>query len=56
MENTKSTKCTNSAVEGNTSSTARNSKPQVNPSKKWIFTLNNYTDVQLVHLLSLIHI
>jgi len=44
------TKCTDSAVEGNTISTARIKKPQVNPSKKWVFTLNNYTDEQLVLL------
>lgn len=50
MENTNDTKHTDSAVLGNTNSTARKSKPQVNPSKKWVFTLNNYTDEQLVLL------
>lgn len=44
------TKCTDGAMEGNTNSIANNKKSRVNPSKKWVFTLNNYTDVQMVLL------
>lgn len=50
MENTKSTKCNNGAVGGNTNPTACNSKPRVSPSKKWVFTLNNYTKEQMALL------
>lgn len=48
--NTNDNKCTDGAVEGNTISTARKTKPRVNPSKKWVFTLNNYTEEQMVLL------
>lgn len=47
MEHTKRTK---SEVEGNTSPTSPPKKSVVHPSKKWVFTLNNYSDEQLVLL------
>lgn len=40
----------NSAGSGNTSTDPAKVKKQPNPSKRWCFTLNNYTEDQFVHI------